>query len=315
MKWEIDMVEIIASMVKNLREKTGAGMMDCKIALSENKGDIESSIDWLRTKGLSKAAKKAGRIAAEGLVAVMTNEHNGIIVEINSETDFVAQNDVFQSMVKDIAQTALSVKGDFDILVASPFPNTNKSMKEYVSEMIALIGENINLRRSVGLSVEMGVVASYIHGKVTEGQGKIGVLVSLESKGDVEKLTQFGRQIAMHIAATSPLAMTIEELDPKEIEHERDVLMSEARENGKTEEIIEKMIEGRLRKFYEEIVLSQQKFVIDPDNTVGQAIEKFSQEMGTPVILRGFYRFALGEGIDKNEKNFAEEVSAVINKS
>jgi elongation factor Ts len=305
------MADITASMVKDLRDKTGAGMMDCKAALNETSGDIEAAVDWLRTKGLAKAAKKAGRVAAEGLVAVSTEGTQGAIVEVNSETDFVARNDQFQAMVADIARTVLSVDGDFDTLGKTQFNDSGKTVEEYVAEMVGTIGENMNVRRSAGISVSNGVVASYIHGQVVEGQGKIGVLVALESNGDTEKLATLGRQIAMHVAATNPLAATVDELDASEVEREREVLISEARESGKPEEIIEKMVEGRLRKFYEEVVLVKQTFVIDGENTVEKVLQNAAGDVGADVTLKGFVRFGLGEGIDKGpEEDFAAEVAA-----
>ena len=307
------MADITAAMVKDLREKTGAGMMDCKAALNETSGDVEAAVDWLRTKGLAKAAKKAGRVAAEGLVAVATDGVSGALVEVNSETDFVARNDTFQSMVADIAKLAVSVNGDFDALLASEYPGASKSVQEHVSEMVGTIGENMNVRRASGLSVEKGAIASYIHGQVVDGQGKIGVLVGLESEGDASKLEALGRQIAMHIAATNPLAATVEDLDPEEVQRERDVLVNEARESGKPEEIIEKMVDGRIRKFFQEVVLLQQVFVIDGENTVEKVLKNAESDVGAPITLKGFVRFGLGEGIDKGpEEDFAAEVAAAV---
>lgn len=304
------MANITASMVKELRETTGAGMMDCKTALKENDGNIEASVDWLRTKGLSKAAKKAGRVAAEGLVAVAVDGNKGVVVEVNSETDFVARNETFQKMVTDIAGVALATGGDFDALKAAGFPGAGKSVDAHVTEMVGTIGENMSLRRSEPLSVDAGVVAAYVHNQTAPGLGKIGVLVALESTGDAAKLAELGRQIAMHVAATNPLATTDAELDPAVVEKEREVLSAEARESGKPEEIIGKMVEGRIRKFYEEVVLSKQAFVIDPDNTVEKAIKNAEAEVGAPITLKGFKRFELGEGIEKEESDFAAEVAA-----
>ncbi|MGB5947845.1 MAG: translation elongation factor Ts [Parvibaculum sp.] len=304
------MAEITAGMVKELREKTGAGMMDCKSALNETKGDMEAAIDWLRTKGLAKAAKKSGRVAAEGLVGVVADGTRGALVEVNSETDFVARNDQFQKMVSDIAQVALGVEGDLDKLLATTYPGATKSVKDYVTEQVGTIGENMNVRRVASMSVSQGVVAAYMHNQVVPGLGKIGVLVGLESAGDKAKLAELGRQIAMHIAATSPLATRREELDPAVVERERNVLIAEAKESGRPDNIIEKMVEGRIRKFYEEVVLLSQVFVVDPDNTVEKAVKNAEAGVGAPIQVVGFVRFALGEGIEKAETDFAAEVAA-----
>lgn len=310
------MADITVSMVKELREQTGAGMMDCKTALSETNGDLEAAVDWLRTKGLSKAAKKADRVAAEGLVSTITDGTKGAVVEVNSETDFVARNGQFQNMVSDIAKVALSVDGDFDKLVAADYPSAGKSIQDHVAEMVGTIGENMSVRRSAGLSVGQGVVASYLHGKVVEGQGKIGVLVALESSGDSEKLGALGKQIAMHVAATNPLALSTDDLSKDEVDREREVLITEARESGKPEEIIEKMVEGRLRKFYEEVVLLNQVFVIDGENTIEKVLQNAASDIGGEVKLTGFVRFGLGEGIDKGpEEDFASEVAAAVGSS
>ena len=310
------MADITVSMVKELREQTGAGMMDCKTALSETNGDLEAAVDWLRTKGLSKAAKKADRVAAEGLVSTITDGTKGAVVEVNSETDFVARNDQFQNMVSDIAKVALSVDGDFDKLVAADYPSAGKSIQDHVAEMVGTIGENMSVRRSAGLSVGQGVVASYLHGQVVESQGKIGVLVALESSGDSEKLGALGKQIAMHVAATNPLALSIDDLSKDEVDREREVLITEARESGKPEEIIEKMVEGRLRKFYEEVVLLKQVFVIDGENTIEKVLQNAASDIGGEVKLTGFVRFGLGEGIEKGpEEDFASEVAAAVGSS
>jgi len=304
------MAEITASMVKQLRETTGAGMMDCKSALTETGGDMEAAIDWLRTKGLAKAAKKAGRVAAEGLIGVAAKGTAGAIVEVNSETDFVARNEQFQKMVSDVASAALSVEGDFDKLGASSYPGSSKSVKDYVTEMVGTIGENMNVRRAGYIAVDDGAVAAYVHSQVVPGLGKIGVLVGLESKGDKTKLLELGRQIAMHIAATNPLATRKEDMDPALVERERNVLIAEARESGRPENIIEKMVEGRIRKFYEEVVLLSQAFVINPDDTVEKAVKAAEADVGAPITVVGFLRFALGEGIEKEESDFAAEVAA-----
>ncbi|MEO1149424.1 MAG: translation elongation factor Ts [Pseudomonadota bacterium] len=301
------MAAITAAMVKDLREQTGAGMMDCKAALKETDGDMEAAIDWLRKKGLSKAAKKAGRTASEGLVQVGVEAvgagASGVVVEVNSETDFVARNEVFQTMVQEIAKVGLATGGDLEKIKATSFPGTDKTVDAHVAEMVGQIGENMSLRRSVGLSVEKGTVASYVHGQVVDGAGKIGVLVALASEGDKDKLNALGKQIAMHIAAVNPLAARVEDLDPDVVEREKNVLAEQARASGKPEEIIGKMVEGRLRKFYEESVLLEQVFVIDGENKVGKVIEAAGKDIGAPVTLSGFARLALGDGVEKGEED------------
>ena len=307
------MSNITASMVKELREVSGAGMMDCKNALNENNGDMDAAVDWLRTKGLAKAAKKSGRVAAEGLVGVASNGTTGSVVEVNSETDFVARNDVFQTMVAQISTLASTLSGSHDDLLAAEFPGAGKSVHDHVQEMVGTIGENMNVRRSQTLSVSEGVVASYVHSPVTDGLGKIGVLVALESSGDSEKLQALGKQLAMHVAATSPLAATADELDPEEVERERAVLIAEAKESGKPDEIIGKMVEGRIRKFYEEVVLESQVFVIDGETRVSKVLENAAGDVGGAVKLKGFVRFELGQGVDKGEEaDFAAEVAAAV---
>lgn len=301
-------MSITAAMVKELREKSGAGMMDCKTALTESGGDMEAAVDWLRTKGLAKAAKKAGRVAAEGLVGVAAEGNKAAVIELNSETDFVARNEGFQDLVKSVAGVAVTTDGSLDAVNAATIGG--KSVADAITDAIATIGENMTLRRTAMLSVSEGVVATYVHGAVTDGLGKIGVLVALESSGDKDKLNGLGRQIAMHVAATSPLALNTDELDPAVVEREKSVFSEQARESGKPENIIEKMVEGRLRKFYEEVTLVKQAFVIDPDKTVEQAVEAMAKDLGTPVKLTGFVRFALGEGIEKEEQDFAAEVAA-----
>ncbi|MBO6509988.1 MAG: elongation factor Ts [Roseibium sp.] len=301
-------MSITAAMVKELREKSGAGMMDCKTALTESGGDMEAAVDWLRTKGLAKAAKKAGRVAAEGLVGVAAEGNKAAVIELNSETDFVARNEGFQELVSKVAKVALGTDGSVEAVAAADVDG--KPVSETITDAVATIGENMTLRRSAVLSASEGVVSTYIHGKVVEGLGKIGVLVALESSGDADKLNALGRQIAMHIAATSPLALNTDDLDPAVVERERTVFSEQARESGKPENIIEKMVEGRLRKFYEEVTLVKQAFVINPDQTVEQAVEVLAKELGTEVKLSGFVRFALGEGIEKEEQDFAAEVAA-----
>ena len=305
------MAEITASQVKALRDKTGAGMMDCKSALAETGGDMEAAVDWLRAKGLSKAAKKAGRVAAEGLVAVAGGgTAQAAVVEVNAETDFVARNETFQELVSSVAKIALSVDGNDQALRKATYPGTSNTVEDHIRETVAQIGENLALRRAAGLKVERGVVSSYVHGAVVPDMGRIGVLVALQSDADQAKLDGFGRQLAMHVAASTPLAVDVSDLDPALIERERSILREQASGSGKPEEIIEKMIEGRLRKYYEEAVLLKQTFVIDGDQTVEQAIEAASKELGAPIRVTGFERFALGEGIEKDESDFAAEVAA-----
>jgi elongation factor Ts len=307
------MAAITAQMVKELREITGAGMMDCKAALNETGGDMEAAIDWLRTKGLSKAAKKADRVAAEGLVAVALDKTSGAVVEVNSETDFVARNDQFQAMAKEIATLALKAKGDVEKLGTQKM-SSGKSVTDYVKEMVGTIGENMNVRRTGFLKVGKGVVVSYMHNAVAPDLGKIGVLVALESTGDTAKLKEIGRQVAMHVAATNPLALTAEEIDPAIVEKERGILTEQAREQGKgkPDNVIEKMVNGRLQKFFKESVLLKQEFVINPDVTVEDAVAAVSKEIGAPVKVTGFVRMALGEGIEKQSSDFAAEVAAAV---
>jgi len=302
------MAEITASMVKELRDTTGAGMMDCKAALKEADGNLEQAIDWLRTKGLAKAAKKAGRVAAEGLVGIKTSGTSGVVVEVNSETDFVARNEQFQELVTKIGEIGL--ENGVDDLANKNFPGKDMSIEDYIKEMVGTIGENMNYRRGAQLSVENGAVAGYIHNATVPGLGKIGVLVALETTGDAAKAESLGKQIAMHIAAINPLSATVEELDPAVVEREKAVLTEQARESGKPDNIIEKMIEGRIRKFYEEVVLLKQVFVIDGENTVEKAIKNAEGDVGAPIEFKGFIRFELGEGIEKEESDFAAEVAA-----
>lgn len=305
------MANVTASMVKELRDKTGAGMMDCKSALAQNEGDMEAAVDWLRAKGLSKAAKKAGRVAAEGLVAVAGGGTNkAAIVEVNAETDFVARNEIFQEMVGKIAETALTVDGDTDKLAKASYPGTSRTVEEQITETIAQIGENMTLRRAQAFAVEQGVVSAYVHSAIAPNLGRIGVLVALESTGDQAALDQVGRQIAMHVAATNPLALDVEDLDPEVVERERQILREQAKESGKPDNIIEKMIEGRIRKFYEESVLLKQVFVIDGENSVETAVKNAEAQVGAPIKVKGYVRFALGEGIEKEESDFAAEVKA-----
>ncbi|WEK48800.1 MAG: translation elongation factor Ts [Candidatus Kaistia colombiensis] len=301
---------ISASMVKDLREKTGAGMMDCKAALIENGGDVEASIDWLRTKGLAKAAKKAGRVAAEGLVGVASSGTTAVVVEVNSETDFVARNTEFQQVVQNVAQAALGTDGSVAAVAGANFPGSDKTVEAAITTAVATIGEHMNLRRSAAVSVTDGVVATYVHSAVAPNLGKIGVLVGLQSTGDKDKLVALGRQVAMHIAATNPLSVRSEELDADVVARERAVYAEQARESGKPEAIIEKMVEGRVRKFYEEVVLLSQAFVINPDLTVEKALKAAEADVGAPIELTTFVSFRLGEGVEKEESDFAAEVAA-----
>jgi len=306
------MAEITASLVKSLRDQTGAGMMDCKKALTETSGNIDEAVDWLRTKGLAAAAKKAGRVAAEGLVAMSVSGGNGALVEVNSETDFVARNEDFQNFCATLADIAGSVGGDLEKLKAADYPETGKTVEGQLTEMIGKIGENMVLRRSTGLSVGQGVVASYMHNAAAPGLGKIGVLVALDSTGDVDKLAAFGKQLAMHVAATRPEAVTRDGVDASLLDRERAVLAEQARDSGKPENIIEKMVEGRLRKFYEEVVLTEQTFVIDGETKVSDAIEAAAKDAGAPVSVTGFIRYELGEGVEKEDSDFAAEVAAQL---
>ena len=306
------MAEITAALVKELREKTGAGMMDCKKALAENGGDIEVSIDWLRKKGLAAAAKKAGRVAAEGLVAIAASGTKGVAVEVNAETDFVARNDQFQGFVSSVAQVALEVGSDVEALKAAAFPGAGKSVAEQLTGLIATIGENMNLRRAVRLEVSQGVVASYMHSATAPGLGKIGVLVALESAGDTAKLEALGKQIAMHVAAANPQFLDVASVDTSALDRERAVLTEQAQASGKPANVIEKMVEGRVRKYYEEVCLLEQVFVIDQENKISKVVENAAKDVGAPIKLTGFARFALGEGIEKEEKDFAAEVAAQL---
>ncbi len=305
------MAEITAALVKNLREKTGAGMMDCKKALTESAGDLEAAVDWLRKKGLAAAAKKAGRVAAEGLVGVAAEGLKGAIVEVNSETDFVARNDAFQGFVSSTVSMALGAGGDFDALLAAECPGGG-TVASNLTDMIAKLGENMSVRRAGLLQVSDGVVAAYTHNQVAPGLGKIGVLVALESSGDKAKLAAFGRQLAMHVAATNPQALDSSDLDPAAVERERRVLGEQARASGKPENVVEKMIEGRLRKFYEEVCMLDQVFVIDGQSKVREAIEQAGKDVGGPVKITGFLRYRLGEGIEREESDFAAEVAAQL---
>lgn len=303
------MAEITAALVKDLREKTGAGMMDCKKALGETGGDLNAAIDWLRTKGLSAAAKKAGRVAAEGLVAVAIKDNKGAIVEVNAETDFVARNPQFQAVASGIATVALAAGEDVAVLEAAAFPGTGRSVKDELTHAIATIGENMTLRRARTLTVDGGAVIAYVHSALGDGIGKLGVLVGLKSTGKREVLEQIGKQLAMHIAAANPQSLSTKDLDQALVERERQVLTEQAAGSGKPAEIIAKMVEGRIRKFYQEVVLLEQTFVIDGETQVGKAVEKAAKDAGAPIEVTGFVRFQLGEGIEKKTDDFAAEVA------
>ncbi|MBU2483862.1 MAG: translation elongation factor Ts [Alphaproteobacteria bacterium] len=305
-------MSITAAMVKELRDKTGAGMMDCKKALGETDGNMEAAIDWLRAKGIAKADKKSGRTAAEGLIAVASEGNSAVVVEVNSETDFVARNDGFQDLARSIASVAMSTDGSADAVSAATVPSTGKSVTDTVKDAIAHIGENMNFRRSAKLSVDDGIVATYVHNAVADGLGKLGVIVAVKSTGNKDALAAIGRQVAMHIAATNPLALTSEDVDAAVADRERNVFIEQARESGKPEAIIEKMVEGRMRKFYEEVALLSQAFVMNPDQTVGEAVKAAAADAGAPVEVTGFVRFQLGEGIEKEESDFAAEVAAAV---
>ncbi len=303
------MSKITASMVKELREKTGVGMMDCKQALTENDGDMEKAVDWLRAKGLSKAAKKSSRAAAEGLVGVATDGKRGVLVEVNSETDFVARNDQFQDMVSKITSVAMETRGDVEALKAAPFPGAGKSVEEHVKEMVGSIGENMTVRRAAYQEVPEGAVVAYMHNQAAPGLGKIGVLVALESAGDTARLEELGKKLAMHVAAAAPLALSEEDIDADVAERERAVYVEQARESGKPENIIEKMVEGRMKKFFKESVLLSQIFVMDNETPIAKVIKEAEAEVGAPIKLTGFTRMQLGEGVEKKQEDFAAEVA------
>jgi elongation factor Ts len=297
-------------MVKDLREKTGAGMMDCKQALGETKGDMEAAIDWLRKKGLSKAAKKAGNIAAEGLIGVAARSGAGAVVEVNSQTDFVARNEQFQSLVAKIATLALDAGGDIAKLLKMPVPGSGNTVEGQVQALSGSIGEKLELRRAAHFWVSPGVVSTYAHAQVAPDLGRIGVLVSLKSSGDAGKLAALGRQIAMHVAAANPLALTADKVDPALIEREKAIFADQARATGKPENVIAKMVEGRLRKFFDEVVLLEQPFIMDNDKKVAVVLKDAEKDVGAPISIEGFVRYALGEGIQKDETDFAAEVAA-----
>lgn len=305
------MADITAAMVKELREKSGAGMMDAKNALVENKGNMDDAMDWLRKKGLSKAAKKSGRVAAEGLIGVATSSDgkSGALIEVNSETDFVARNEIFQGFVKQASQIALKEK-DIDAVGAAAY-GSGKNTKDTLTDLIAQIGENMNLRRSVNLSVENGIVCTYVHNAVAPNLGKIGVLVALESTASADVLQALGKQLAMHIAAAKPEALNVTDMDSKTVEREKAIHRDTAKASGKPDDIIEKMLEGRMRKYFEEVVLLEQTFIMDGETKIAALLEKAGKDHGSPVKIKGFVAYVLGEGIEKEETDFAAEVASM----
>jgi len=307
------MANISAQMVKDLREQTGAGMMDCKAALGETNGDIQAAIDWLRKKGLSKAAKKAGRVAAEGLIGIAIAGTKGVVVEVNAETDFVARNDLFQGLVKMIADVAISVGPDVEKIKAAKVGS--QTIEEAITTTVAKIGENMTLRRAAELSVGSGAIGSYVHNSVSDGLGKIGVLVAFESTGKAAELTALGRLVAMHIAASNPQAVDAAGLDPAAVQREKDVLADKFKQQGKPANVIDKIVESGLKTFYKEVCLLDQPYIHEPDKTVAQALKDSEGKVGGPIKVKGFVRYALGEGIEKQESDFAAEVAAAAGQS
>jgi elongation factor Ts len=301
---------VTAQQVKELREATGVGMMDCKKALEETGGDMDAAVDWLRTRGLAKAAKKAGRIAAEGLVGVNVDGTRAAIVEVNSETDFVARNEQFQAIVGNVSKLGIEAGGDTEKLAEMPFPGTGRSVAAELTDAIAKIGENMNLRRSAVIEVKDGAIGSYVHNTVKPGMGKLGVIVGLESTGDKNVLLALGKQIAMHIANTNPASVSEADIDPALVAKEREIFTEQAKETGKPAEVIAKMVEGRVRKFFEESTLLAQTFVIDGESKVKDVVAKAEKDAGAPIKVTKFVRYSLGEGIEKAETDFAAEVAA-----
>jgi elongation factor Ts len=306
------MAEVTAVLVKELREKTGAGMMDCKRALDDSAGDIEAAVDWLRKKGLSAAAKKAGRVAAEGLIGVATRGPVGAVLEVNSETDFVARNQAFQSFVRSVSELALDGDGELESLKEAAFPGTGRTVEEELTHLISTIGENLVLRRVKRLSTAQGAVFSYVHNALGPGLGKIGVLVTLGSAAPTDQLPGLGKQLAMHIAAANPLYLDIGSVPQAALDRERDVLREQARATGKPDSVVDRMVEGRLRKFYEEFVLLEQIFVVDQETKISKVVEEASKAAGAPITVESFARFALGEGIERQRTDFAAEVAAQL---
>jgi elongation factor Ts len=301
---------ITAQQVKELREATGVGMMDCKKALAETNGDMEAAVDWLRTRGLAKAAKKAGRIAAEGLIGIATEGAKAAIVEVNSETDFVARNELFQQIVSNVANLAVTANGDVAVLSEMPYPGSGRSVAAELTDAIAKIGENLTLRRSAAIEVTDGVVGTYMHNAVKPGLGKLGIIVGVQSTGDKAVLANLGKQLAMHIANTNPASVSSDDIDPAIVAKEREIFTEQAKETGKPAEVIAKMVEGRVRKFFEEATLLAQTFVIDGESKVKDIVAKAEKEAGAPIKVTKFVRYALGEGIEKQETDFAAEVAA-----
>ena len=304
-------MSVTAALVKELREKSGAGMMDCKKALAETDGDMEAAIDWLRTKGLATAAKKSGRVASEGLVAFAVDGTKGAVIELNAETDFVARNTEFQEFASTLAGLALAA-GDLDALTAADYPDTGRNVAEELTHKIATIGENMSLRRMAAVSVGSGAVVSYMHNATAAGLGRIGVLVALESSASADVLEPLGKQIAMHVAATAPASLSVDDLDKDMVQRERDVLIEQAKASGKPQEIAEKMVEGRMKKYYKEVVLLEQVSVIDGETQISDVVAKAGKDAGAEIALTGFVRFNLGEGIEKEETDFAAEVAAQL---
>jgi elongation factor Ts len=303
------MAEITAALVKKLREQTGAGMMDCKKALEETGGDFEAAVDWLRKKGLAAAAKKAGRVTAEGLIGMRLMGREGALVEVNSETDFVARNEVFQALVHHVAGLAPGARGDVEALKQTTISATGRTVADEVATAVGVIGENLGLRRTAYVAVERGLVSGYLHNQAAVGLGKLGVLVGLESTAEPAKLAELGKQLAMHVAAANPSSVSVESLDPALVDRERQIFAEQARASGKPDNIIEKMVEGRVRKFYEEAVLLEQVWVIDTEKRVKQVIEAVAKAVGAPITITAFVRMALGEGIEKQESDLAAEVA------
>jgi elongation factor Ts len=306
------MAEVTAALVKELREKTGAGMMDCKRALGDTDGDIEAAVDWLRKKGLSAAASKAGRVAAEGLIGVATHGPIGAVVEVNSETDFVARNNEFQTFVRSVSALALDGNGEIESLKETAYPGSGRAVEAELTHLIATIGENLVLRRVNRLSAGQGGVFSYVHNALGPGIGKIGVIVALTSTLAPDRLAELGKQLAMHIAAATPLYLDVASVPQAALDRERNVLREQARSTGRSEEIIEKMVDGRMRKFYEEVVLLEQIFVVDQKTKISVVVEQAAKAAGAPIRVAGFVRYALGEGIDRNRPDFAAEVAAQL---
>ena len=304
------MATISAGLVKELRDKTGAGMMDCKKALKETNANIEEAVDWLRTKGLAAAAKKAGRVASEGLVGISSKDSKGSIIEVNSETDFVSRNGEFQSLVRNLTEVTLNTAGDMSDISCAIYPESQRTVQEEITHQIATIGENISLRRAQTLSVTNGIISTYVHGALAEGLGKIGVLLALESEGDRKKLALLGKQLAMHVAAARPEWISKDDVSADDQERERKVLREQASDTGKAPDIIEKMVDGRMRKFYEEVCLLEQTYVIDNETKISKVLEGAIKDIGAEIEIKGFICYALGEGIEKEASDFAAEVAA-----